>query len=305
MNNYVICYIVVVVFHFDIVSCSIGHSSSFSNVKVNKSKFITRYDIEVEDNHNYIANNIVVHNCRVLAKKVDEHTIEYTSRKGKVYTTLHHFDTILLSILSIGEIVDGEVYVHGMTFQQIVRLLKKWRPETADLELHLYDKADIHMDYQNRLKWLETNLNAGSPIVLVETNIALTENDVYNYHDTFVQEGYEGVIVRNKRGTYKFRHRSKDLQKYKEFIDEEFIIVGGKAATGAHEGCVVFECEYTMTDGTKDTFDVTPKATLKSRRQMLKDLDKYIGKELTVRYQEKSEDGAPIFPVGVVVRDYE
>jgi len=38
---------------------------------------------------------------------------------------------------------------------------------------------------------------------------------------------------------------------------------------------------------------------------MLKNLDDLIGKKLTVRYQEKSEDGIPIFPVGIVVRDYE
>lgn len=241
--------------------------------------------------------------CRVFAKKVDDHTIEYTSRKGKVYTTLHHFDTKLLSILSIGDIVDGEVYKHGMTFQQIVRLLKKWRPETDELELHLYDKADVHMEYRNRLVWLETKMSVGSPIVVVETYIALNENDVYSYHDTFVHEGYEGVMIRNKKGFYKFRHRSQDLQKYKEFIDEEFVIVGGKEGEGLHEGCVIFVCD--LGDDTGRTFDVCPKGTLERKREMFTNLKSYIGKELTVRYQERSEDGVPIFPVGIIVRDYE
>jgi hypothetical protein len=34
-------------------------------------------------------------------------------------------------------------------------------------------------------------------------------------------------------------------------------------------------------------------------------LNQYIGQLLTVRYQEKSEDGVPIFPVGTGIRDYE
>jgi hypothetical protein len=30
-----------------------------------------------------------------------------------------------------------------------------------------------------------------------------------------------------------------------------------------------------------------------------------VGQMLTVRFQEKSEDGVPIFPVGLGIRDYE
>ena len=48
-----------------------------------------------------------------------------------------------------------------------------------------------------------------------------------------------------------------------------------------------------------------PKGSVEKRQQMFKDLEKIIGKELTVRYQELSEDGIPIFPVGIVIRDYE
>ena len=241
--------------------------------------------------------------CRVLVRKVNEDTIEYTSRKGKKYDTLDHFSPKLLDVLSVGDIVDGEVYVHGMSFQQIVRLLKKWRPESEKLELHLYDKADTGLEYQNRLRWLESGLDVGFPIVIVETLVASNEADVYKYHDAFVQMGYEGVIIRNKDGLYKFRHRSKDLQKYKEFIDEEFVIVGGKEGEGLHEGCVTFLCD--LGDGSGKTFDACPKGTFEQKREMFTNLDSYIGKLLTVRYQERSEDNVPIFPVGIIVRDYE
>ena len=42
----------------------------------------------------------------------------------------------------------------------------------------------------------------------------------------FVSDGYEGIIIRNLEGGYKKKHRSKDLQKWKFFEDDEYEIVG-------------------------------------------------------------------------------
>lgn len=239
--------------------------------------------------------------CRVFARKIDKSTIEYTSRNGKKYETLGHLTPKLLSVMEAGDILDGEVYVHGMHFQQIIRLLKKLRPESKDLQYHVYDKAEMKTPYHDRLVWLENKFGWEGEIVVVHTHMAICEEDVYKYHSDFVKDGYEGVIVRNKKGKYKFRHRSKDLQKYKEFKDEEFKIVGCKEGTGIHEGCAVLEC--CLENGC--TFFVYPKGTLEHRKKLLKDMDKIIGKDLTVRYQDVSEDGVPIFPVGIAIRDYE
>lgn len=238
---------------------------------------------------------------RCFATRIDKTTIRYTSRNGKVFENLDHLNPTLLKKMKVGEILDGEIYVHGMTFQQIIRLVKKWRPETKDLEYHIYDTGNADLPFHKRLKWVNDNLSIKTLARKVNTVEIRTEQDVYDRHDEFVKEGYEGVIVRNREGMYKFTHRSKDLQKYKEFFDEEFVIIGGKCATGIHKGCVIFICDV----GNGETVDVYPRGSLKMRRQMYKDLDKYIGKELTVRYQEKSEDGVPIFPVGIAVRDYE
>ncbi len=139
------------------------------------------------------------------------------------------------------------------------------------------------------------------PVKLVETVEVNSEEEIQKYHDKWVQEGFEGIIIRNKDGKYKVKHRSKDLQKYKEFKDEEFEIIGGHEGTGSDAGTVVFEVK---TQSGK-TFSVRPRGTKELRSAMLQDLKSLIGKELTVRYQELSEDGIPIFPVGIEVRDYE
>jgi DNA ligase-1 len=91
------------------------------------------------------------------------------------------------------------------------------------------------------------------------------------------------------------------LQKVKRFVDDEFEIIGGKDGSGRESGLVVFRC---VTDSGLE-FDVRPRGTHEIRAEMFKNLNEYLGKNLTVRYQELTDDGKPRFPVGLAVRDYE
>ena len=52
--------------------------------------------------------------------------------------------------MKVGQILDGEIYIHGKSFQQIVRLVKKLRPESKTLQYHIYDIADQTKEYSNR-----------------------------------------------------------------------------------------------------------------------------------------------------------
>ena len=52
------------------------------------NKSFDKYDLEVEDNHNFFANNILVHNCRNLSIPMDEINWELMSREGKEFLTL-------------------------------------------------------------------------------------------------------------------------------------------------------------------------------------------------------------------------
>jgi DNA ligase-1 len=52
-----------------------------------------------------------------------------------------------------------------------------------------------------------------------------------------------------------------------------------------------------------DTFAVRPRGTREIKRELFKNGDKYIGKELTVIFQEYTEYGIPRFPVGKDIRE--
>lgn len=234
--------------------------------------------------------------------------VKITSRNGKVYDIPHISDAIPTdNIPGDGYILDGEVYVHGMTFQQVVRLVKKNRPESIQLQFHMYDYilVDDETDYTQRArmrqsaKWfLEHSVEDDFPVVETVSVIAENEAEIYEAHKKFIAEGYEGSIVRTNDNIYQFGFRSNGLLKLKDFLDDEFKIVGYSNGIGKFEDCVIWRC---VTKEGKE-FNVTPKGTFEERKQFLTDADQYVGQFLTVRYFEETEDNIPRFPVGVGVR---
>ena len=92
------------------------------------------------------------------------------------------------------------------------------------------------------------------------------------------------------------------MQKLKKFIDEEFEIIDYTTPdTGKEVGCVIWICK--TKDGKK--FNVRPSGNYQERKNLYKNAKKFIGKMLTVRYQELTNGKVPRFPVGVAIRDYE
>lgn len=240
---------------------------------------------------------------RCFVEKISNTELRYTSRKGKQYTTLSHLNPVLLKNMELGDIWDGEIYNHEMTFQEIISAVKKQGESSFRLEFWCYDIADENSDFENRCLRLCIVSDEGG-LKVVSTGIVRSEADVHQWHDDWVKRGFEGVMVRNKIGGYTFKHRSVNLQKVKNFIDEEFLIVGGYTGEGTtFEGCVTFECK--AKNG--QIFGCVPKGTHEYKKELWKDLDKIVKAKikLTVRYQELSDGGIPIFPIGVAIRDYE
>jgi len=239
---------------------------------------------------------------RCMAKEGD-----LMSRGGKPYV-VPHISTQLPMQTSPDIVFDGELYVHGNALQNTVSLVKKNKPGSENVEYWVYDAyfpESPDSPWKSRKMYLEMymeQVNAVSThIKLVPTYRVNNSIEMLELHDKFIQEGYEGIILRTDQGVYELGHRSRNLIKYKEFMDSEFPIVGYKEGIGKFVGCVTWECI------TKEgrTFNVTPKGTLAQKKKWFDSAASIVGKELTVRYQALTNDGIPQFPVGIVIRDYE
>ena len=195
--------------------------------------------------------------------------------------------------------LDGELYSHELHFQNISGLCRlKYVSSTQQDDLNkikfkIYDCFFIHnlnIPFQERLKFINKlssfKLNY---IIPVDTYLVDSENLIRKYHKQFCEEGYEGSILRNTNAPYTIRKRSNDLQKLKDFDDDEFEIVGFTQGQGDLEGSIIWICK------TKEgkQFNVTPIGTREYTKDLFKNGHKYIGKMLTVVFQGYTDDGIP------------
>ena len=253
----------------------------------------------------------------------DDNQIIFQSRQNTIYEEFEHLLPELQHLMSQftdqeGLILDGELYTHGMPFERItsmVRSSKSKRKNIEELNYHVYDcfysgdsnLSKNQMPYSERYQVLKGAFGHTiySKLVLVETHVANSKRDVEDFHTHYTSliNPYEGVMIRTPNGSYKQQGRSKDLQKYKKFMDEEFEVVGHHEGTGGHSGTAIFECRSNV--NREKIFGVTMQGTLESKRKMMENVRDYYGKMLTIKYQEKSNEGIPRFPVGLAFRDYE
>lgn len=233
------------------------------------------------------------------------------SRQSKKFTALKHIEDALAPIFATnpGIKLDGELYVHGEEFQSLVSHIKRdvASDKSSKVEYHLYDIINDE-GYNERYKVLQSlmTLFPHNKIKLVPTFMVKSETEVKKKHKEYTKKRYEGIMLRNMKGVYKIDGRSKDLQKYKIFMDMEFEIVGATENRGKHENQCTFECQ--TKSGT--TFGVKPKGSTEVREKYWTDWKKgkiKVGDKLTVEFfaWTDSENPVPRFPVGKGIRDYE
>lgn len=228
-----------------------------------------------------------------------------TSRIGKSYSVLEG-TSLLDDLLALNttHVLDGELYVHdeSFVFEQYGVLRKKKLTEEDKkvlnkIQYHIYDVMDETLTYEER-KAILTELckkNKSSKIVFVDTYTCHTEQDIQSYHELFINNGYEGSMLRNYGAKYKKKYRSYDLLKKKDFKDSEYKIVSylsEKDTSGQDKPLVVWVCE--TENG--EQFSVRPKGVESERRWLYEHASEFIGKTLWVKYFELTDNNVPRFP---------
>jgi len=227
----------------------------------------------------------------------------FTSIKGELSDLLGEFPNIYL---------DGEMYTDEIPFQTLSGIIRLKEIPTDKEQLdkinmihyYIYDCVvldNLEMSYVDRLEVLQKLFGKKKykHLRLLKTETISTGEEIKEKHDQYVSEGFEGVMLRNPASLYKIGKRSKDLLKYKEFMEDEFKVVGFTEGTGGDKGTVIWECE--MKD--KQTFSVRPRGTKEERADLFKNGGEYIGKKLTVIFFGFSTNGIPRFPVGKDIRE--
>lgn len=256
---------------------------------------------------------------------VDGENVKLVSRTGKEFKSLGHIADAVSELVSVmgkdtsgfspsarSFILDGELYNHEFKddFQGLVSAIKRDKPSenTHLVQFHCYDYVAEGRDFEDRIHELyhmDQWWQEGDCIHIVPTFPVDNLDEVVEQNSLWLEDGYEGSMIRNAKGGYQPNKRSPNLQKYKSFLDAEFEIVGAYENKGKMEGQCTFTC--VTEDGTE--FGVKPMGDESQREQYWTDFQagKLTGKMLTVKFFEwtTSENPVPRFPVGVCIRDYE
>ena len=213
---------------------------------------------------------------------------------------------------------DGELYNHDLKndFNKIISLTRKTKPSKEDLQeseeliqYWIYDLPKFDGCFSERyakLVWtFNTNFVMNDCYRLVPTYEIHSMEELKIYHESFIAQGYEGSIIRLDLGPYENK-RSKQLLKYKDWMDAEFEIYDVNPGTGNRA-----DCANTLSIVVKDNGDgtgvgcaPTMTGTEDFMRRVLKDKEKIIGKMATIKFFGYTEDGSLRFPTVKCIVDY-
>lgn len=253
----------------------------------------------------YVQPKLDGHRCIAV---ISDGSCTLWSRTQKEILGVPHIARALEKLYPFGEVVlDGELYNHYYkdNFNELTSFIRQTTPKPGHevVQYWVYDCILDHEPFSVRTETiysLDARLPVHSQIRIVETELVDNPESLIEWFSDYREDGFEGAMVRNVDSPYLIGKRSYDLQKVKEFDDEEFIITNVVAGVGKMEDKGVFIC---ATESGAE-FKVKMVGELDSLRAYLDNPEDYIGRYITVKFQGKHKDtGIPRFGVGLRLRE--
>ena len=316
-----------------------GYAVSEEDAKVKKF-FEPMLALSYDDRKNEIVYPVYAQpkldGIRCIVRQENDEIVGRT-RNGKIIECIPHIlDSLKGFFMAYPKaILDGELYNHEYKedFNKITSLVRKQKPvrsaketdkafakkeakwqesliESADkIQYWVYDMPKLN-DVINektlfdfRMTELKDKLITRKDcIVIVETNEVYSEGNLDNLYGQYLEQGYEGQMIRNDVG-YDANKRSKNLLKRKDFMDAEYKVIdidegnGNRSGTAKHLVCY---CEKT-----KQQFNSNIKGSFDYLKEIYDNRKEYIGKFATIKFFQLTPDGIPRFPYAIAFRDYE
>ena len=254
--------------------------------------------------------------CIIQAEFTDvfkELKVKAYSRTGKEWKNIDHILQKLVPFFDKHPdvILDGELYNHDLRddFEQIISMVRKTKPTENDrllslknVQFHCYDIIDETLTFEERNYFINKHVKPSRCIKHVKTQAVTTESLSKVVHQQNLDAGYEGSILRTN-DVYQCK-RSHSLRKFKDFSDDEALIVGYVDGKGKREGTLG---KFIMQDDNGVEFGCPPGKgyTYAQLKDILNNIGDYIGERATFTYFEKTKAGSYRHPLFKCIRNYE
>lgn len=165
--------------------------------------------------------------------------------------------------------LDGELYVHGWDFNEIHSAVSRTAnvsPVESQVEFHVFDVVDEKLAQIDRIQKL-LNIATHFPpnIKLVPTTPAENLVGVRRIFQRYIDDGYEGIIVRHLHAPY-IRRRSTFIMKFKPKKSDVYNIVDYVEGKGKYENTIG---TIVCVDDTGTKFEVGSFAITDEQREKL------------------------------------
>ena len=236
-------------------------------------------------------------------------TLTYHSRTGEDWTNkMCWMDEILLPKISKelldmmveeGACLDGELYLPGYSVNDINSFVKNTQlAQHYKLQYWCYDICCENMSAETRRKFRteqfvvpaidfktkEEHLNNKEQLVILPTVDIINLDYAIFRRNSFIDLGFEGLILRNPSAEYQFGKRNQAMFKFKKVDDGKFIIVD---ITSEHKrsDLPLFVCRNDIND---ELFECSINKPQDVQREILANKEKYIGKYMLIEFRNRS-----------------
>ena len=259
---------------------------------------------------------------RLIAKyDIETDTVTLLSRRLNTIFGFENVKDDLKYIFKLNPniIIDGELYNHNLSLQEISGIVRHQDTELAekkDLFFYVFDYIDLYnkVTFEERINNLEKifkKVKKLDSIKLLDTYVINNEQDGNKLFNKALKEKYEGIIYKNTDALYQYstikETRTYEMLKRKNSHSAEYKIVGFEGGKGKDLNAITFILE--TPEGY--TFHAVPNMPLATRKEMFKLAEKdfdneYRNKYGTVNFDDYSKDkNIPMRAKFITIRDYE
>ena len=214
-----------------------------------------------------------------------------------------------------GLVMDGEAYHHGFSLQQLnsIARTQKTAVDYGVLQFYWYDIVDTNSTFDERWAYMQDikdkyNLSFDPErifkrdelrIQFVPQQLISGYDNMLKLHNQFVEEGWEGLVIRDPDVVYRPNGRTNDMIKIKVYKSEDFLVTGYELGLRGSED-MVFICE--TADGKE--FKAKPLGDRLQKEEYVENFDSlYKGHVGECKFFYYSDDGVPLQPCFKAFRD--
>ena len=240
--------------------------------------------------------------CRALIDQNGRATL--LSSEENIITSVPHI-VHALEELGLSNIeLDGELYTHGMPFEEIhsrVGRTVNLHEDYKDIEYHIFDIVSDDPQSSRIIRTVQLVPDTDY-LRAVEFWLAYSLNALMERYDNIVVDGYEGFIVRNAFAPY-VRKRSTSMMKFKPKKFDYYQIVAAEEEISIHGDLKNALGALVLSGAEGGVFRVGTGFTREQRIELWKQRYELPGKIAEVKYQHLTEKKVPRFPVFVSILD--